>query len=173
MPPKASSQGTVEIPQGSIVDPESSQSCQAAAPDASCPIGRGETVLVVEDEYRLRGVTVGQLAGVGYRVLEAGDGAAALEIMAKHPEIQVLYSDLVMPGGISGLDLAKRVLELYPDVHVILTSGYSELTGEGGAELNLQVLRKPYRQTELLRVFREALQTPSSEGGSDKSDKPA
>lgn len=130
-------------------------------------------MLVVEDEYRLRGVTVGQLASVGYRVLEAGDGAAALEIMAKHPEIQVLYSDLVMPGGISRLDLANRVLKLYPNVHVILTSGYSELTGEGGAELNLQVLRKPYRQTELLRVFREALETRSPEGGSDKSHKPA
>jgi CheY-like chemotaxis protein len=120
-------------------------------------VGRGETVLVVEDEHRLRRITVGQLTALGFRVLEAGDGAAALEIMGKHPEVQVLYSDLVMPGGLSGLDLAKRVVERYPEVRVILTTGYSELTGEAGAELNLQVLRKPYRQAELVRVFQEAL----------------
>jgi CheY-like chemotaxis protein len=120
--------------------------------------GRGETVLVVEDDPRVRRVTVARLIDLGYRVLEAGDGTKATEMLGNHPEIEVLFSDLVMPGAISGLDLAKSVRELYPKMHIILTSGYSaELLNGENDHLVLQVLRKPYRQAELARAFREAL----------------
>jgi CheY-like chemotaxis protein len=121
--------------------------------------GQGETVLVVEDDDRVRRATFARLMDLGYRVLEASDGTAAMGVLSQHPEIEILFSDLVMPGEISGLHLARRVRDLYPNVHIILTSGYSaELLNGEAEELGLQVLRKPYHQAELARVFREALQ---------------
>jgi CheY-like chemotaxis protein len=117
-------------------------------------------VLVVEDEHRLRQLMVGQLTGLGYRVLEASNAAAALELLGQHPEVQLLYSDLVMPGGLSGLDLARRVMEAYPQVRVVLTTGYGELTGDIASDINLRVLRKPYRQAELQRMLRDSLDAP-------------
>jgi len=80
----------------------------------------------------------------------------------------------VLPGGLSGLDLAKRVHQVHPKVHVILTSGYSaELVGEWGADLDLKVLHKPYRQAELARIFHDALQSRLPGAGSGKGDEPA
>ncbi len=140
------------------------------APAPATRFGEDKTVLVVEDEHRLLRVTATRLADLGFRVLEAGDGTAALEMLATHPEIEILYSDVVMPGALSGLDLAKRVQELYPHVHVILTSGYSaELMRETEGGLDLDVLRKPYRQPDLVRVFHEALQARAAAAGTAKS----
>jgi CheY-like chemotaxis protein len=113
----------------------------------------------VEDDDRVRRLTVLRLKELGYHVLEAGHGAAALAILAETPDVQIVFSDLVMPGGISGFDLARQVRERYPGTPVILTSGYSaELLNQAEvAELDLKVLRKPYRQAELARTFRAAL----------------
>jgi PAS domain S-box-containing protein len=131
----------------------------AATAEPAADAGRGETVLVVEDDERVRRVTVLRLNELGYRVLEADHGAAALGVLSETPTIDIVFSDLVMPGGISGFDLARRVRERYPGTHVILTSGYSaELLNQAEvAELGLKVLRKPYRQAELARAFRAAL----------------
>ena len=127
-------------------------------------------VLIVEDQPRVRKVTVARLIDLGYRVLEAGSGTAAMEMLGSHPEIQVVFADLVLPGELSGLDLARRVQEIHPGVHVILTSGYSaEMMSGWGEDLDLQVLPKPYRQAELARIVREALQTPSPRAGSGKA----
>ena len=94
--------------------------------------------------------------------------------LSNHPEVEVVFSDLVLPGELSGLDLAKRVQEVHPNVHVILTSGYSaELMIGWGDGLDLQVLPKPYRQADLARIFRETLQTPLPRAGSGKADEPA
>lgn len=121
--------------------------------------GGGEVVLVVEDDDRVRRLTATRLKELGYQVLEANHGAAALAILEQTPGIEVLFSDLVMPGGMSGFDLAKQVRRRYPNLRVILTSGYSaELMNETDVtRLDLKVLRKPYRQSELARVFRAAL----------------
>jgi CheY-like chemotaxis protein len=79
-----------------------------------------------------------------------------------HPDIAVVFSDLVMPGGLSGLDIARHVRAHHPAAHVILTSGYSaELMDEDEvAALKVQILRKPYRQAELARALGEALSDP-------------
>ena len=130
----------------------------------------GATVLVVEDEHRLRMVTVSQLEALGYRVLEAADGPAALDVLERHPEVEVLYSDLVMPGRLSGLDLARRVMELYPAVRIVLTTGYADLTGE--ADLDLRVLYKPYRRADLQRVLRDALDAPPRSSRSEAPRRP-
>jgi CheY-like chemotaxis protein len=83
-----------------------------------------------------------------------------MQVLDRYPEIDLLFSDVVMPGGMSGLDLARRVRELYPRLRIVLTTGYAaELLNGGGEDLDVQVLRKPYRQAELVRVLREALQS--------------
>src|SRR5262249_19762132 len=87
--------------------------------------GRGETAPIVEDADRGRRLTARRLKDLGYRVLEAGHGAEALAVLAETPDVEILFSDLVMPGGMSGFDLARQVRERYPQARVILTSGYS------------------------------------------------
>jgi PAS domain S-box-containing protein len=121
--------------------------------------GRGETVLVVEDDDRVRRLTALRLKELGYTVLEAAHGAAALGMLAETPGIEVVFSDLVMPGGISGFDLARQVRQRFPATRVILTSGYSaELLNQAElTELDLKVLRKPYSQADLARTFRSVL----------------
>jgi CheY-like chemotaxis protein len=126
---------------------------------AAAETGQGETVLVVEDDDRVRRLTAARLKTLGYRVLEAANGAAALKLLNEVGDIDLIFTDLVMPGGMSGLDLARRVREEHPDARIILTSGYSAelMKREQGAGLDLRVLRKPYRQGDLARAFREAL----------------
>jgi CheY-like chemotaxis protein/two-component sensor histidine kinase len=125
-------------------------------------LGQGETVLVVEDDEHVRRLTVMRLADLGYRVLDVADGNSALEVLGSRADVDIVFSDLVMPGGLSGLDLARRVKELNPKTKVVLTSGYSPalMHDEAVQLLDLQMLRKPYRQTELARVFRQVLSAP-------------
>jgi CheY-like chemotaxis protein len=153
--------------------PQSECTAVSGSNPASVPLpsGDGEVVMVVEDEQRVRDVTVARLIALGYRVLVASTGVAAVKMLEEHPEVEVLFSDLVLPGGLSGLDLAKCVQEAHPDVHVILTSGYStELMREWGEDVDLQVLPKPYRQADLARIFHEALTTRRSRAGSGKAE---
>ena len=104
-------------------------------------------------------LTARRLGDLGYRVLEAGQGAEALAVLAQAPAVDIIFSDLVMAGGMSGIDLAREVRTRYPHIPVVLTSGYSAglMDQADLAELNLQVLRKPYRQAELARMFRAVL----------------
>ena len=153
-----------EVGKGTTVNlylPRAGRLTGAEAPSAEPAVdaGRGETVLVVEDDERVRRLTALRLKELGYRVLEAGHGAAALAVLAETPDIDIVFSDLVMPGGISGFDLARQLRERHPATRVILTSGYSaELLDQAEvAELDFKVLRKPYRQAELARAFRAAL----------------
>jgi CheY-like chemotaxis protein len=129
--------------------------------------GRGETVLVVEDDDRVRRLTARRLEELGYRVLEARHGAEALGVLETTPGVDIVFSDLVMPGGMSGFDLARQVRQRWPAARIVLTSGYSaELMSQADiAQLDLEVLRKPYRQSELARAFRTALaDRPRSSG---------
>ncbi|WP_127142805.1 PAS domain S-box protein [Pelagibacterium montanilacus] len=121
--------------------------------------GRGQLILAVEDDERLRRLTVARLEELGYRVLEAHSGAAAMDVLAAYPEVELLFTDLVMPGGMSGYDLSTRARELFPGLKCLLTSGYAEeLTrADKLTEANLKVLRKPYRMAELAEAIAEAL----------------
>src|SRR5262245_25984583 len=142
----------------------------ASAAGSEVHASSGETVLIVEDDDRVRRLTARRLMDLGYRVLEADHGAEALAILAEESDVQIVFSDLVMPGGMSGFDLARQVRERFPRVRVILTSGYSaELMSQADiAQLDLQLLRKPYRQSELARVFRAALADRSRPTGSGR-----
>src|SRR5690606_5944060 len=133
----------------------------AAARPASETVraSNGETVLVVEDDDRVRRLTATRLEQLGYHAEQAVNGQAALALLAEKPGIDLVFSDQVMPGGISGLDLAAAVRERFPNMRVVLTSGYSaDLIGREKVDgLGLKVLRKPYQQAQLARILCEAL----------------
>jgi PAS domain S-box-containing protein len=118
-----------------------------------------ETILVVEDDERVRQLTLKRLKIIGYRVLEAENGPKAVEILENEPSIDLVLTDLIMPGGMSGRDVASRAQELKPGIKVMLTSGYAEELVHG-ADLEAErfrVLRKPYHLTDLETALREVL----------------
>ena len=105
-------------------------------------------VLLVEDDSDLQLVAVEALRHLGYAVLTANEGNGALEILRRDPEVDVLFTDVVMPKGMSGVDLLGPALELRPDLKVILASGYARgqlPTIPAGCEF----LAKPYRIEDL------------------------
>jgi len=121
--------------------------------------GGNEKVLAVEDNERLRGLLVKQLNQLGYRVCEAGDAKSAIELIAREPDIDLLLTDIILPGGKNGRELATEAVVLRPDLKVLFTSGFpEEAFGSSGAlPLGAALLSKPYRHDELARRLREAL----------------
>ena len=118
----------------------------------------GETVLVVEDEPRVRRLTVTRLRDLGYAVLEAANGPEALELVQQHPEIDLVFTDVVMPGGMTGADIARKIQAKQPDVKILFTSGYAEpdLVRKGIAK-GAFWLKKPYTAADLARTLRSIL----------------
>jgi signal transduction histidine kinase/CheY-like chemotaxis protein len=115
-----------------------------------------ETVLVVEDDEGVLAMAVESLEDLGYRVLVAHNGREALEIVKGNAKIDILFSDIVMPGGINGAELAAEARRLRPSIKVLLTSGYTGavLAGEHGLPADMPVLGKPYRRDELAAQLR-------------------
>ncbi|WP_374650029.1 PAS domain-containing protein [Dongia sp.] len=122
---------------------------------------RGECVLVVEDNSDLRAVSVKQLTDLGYVTLEAANAREALRLLADHAEIGLLFSDIVMPGGMTGTELAREARRLYPRLKILLTSGYTaRAMGNGFHEIeNLDLLLKPFRKVDLGRKLRDLLES--------------
>ena len=119
-----------------------------------------ETILWVEDEQTLRHLTSRALEQYGYRVLEAANGPEALEIWKKLPKsVNLLLTDLMLPEGLSGLELAKRLKSEKPDLKVIYVSGYSLDAIQGGLELKAgqNFIQKPISPEPLLRTLRQTL----------------
>ncbi len=121
-------------------------------------IGGNETILVVEDDPFVRGYAVTTVAELGYRVLVAENGADALAKLEKETP-DLLFTDVVMPGGINGWQLAQRARERHPGLKVLLTSGYPRetLTMRGIVSEGERVLNKPYRKKDLAEHLRRAL----------------
>ncbi len=118
------------------------------------------TILLVEDEEMVREMTSRVLNQRGYNVLEAGNGQEALDLAKGHKApIHLLLTDVVMPGGMSGSQLAKLILLLYPDIKVIYTSGYTDdsIVHHGVLEPGKAFLQKPFTPTVLLSKVREVL----------------
>lgn len=118
-----------------------------------------EIILVVEDDARVRRLTITRLKLIGYQVLEASDGPKALDILSKTPLIDLVFTDLIMPGGMSGREVAARARQLKPGIKVLLTSGYAEelVHGDDLQREQLKVLRKPYHQADLVAALRDVL----------------
>jgi nitrogen-specific signal transduction histidine kinase/CheY-like chemotaxis protein len=126
------------------------------APASAWP-GRGETVLVAEDEPGVRRVTARRLRGLGYAVLEAADGPSALAVMERHPEVALLLTDMVMPGGMTGAALAAAARARRPGLAVVVVSGYAAPESLDGLPEGTAWLRKPYAAADLARTLRRAL----------------
>jgi PAS domain S-box-containing protein len=131
----------------------------AEPPSETVPRAAGEIVLLVEDNADVREVTRSHLTGLGYRALEAENGAAALDILRSGAAIDLVLSDVVMAGGLSGFDVARWVRANAPSVKILLTSGYAgeALRGEAALVPEPALLRKPYSRSELARALRQAL----------------
>ena len=141
--------------------PRFAEDAPAIEESAATPLlhGRGESVLVVEDNAALRRVVTRQLGELGYRVLAAENAAAGLELLDRQ-SVDLLLTDIVMPGGINGRELARRARERWPEIKIVFTSGFSEarLNGDAGPlAACTPLLSKPYRKEELASAAREAL----------------
>jgi PAS domain S-box-containing protein len=148
-------QGTVVklyMPRAGAVQPT------APAPRASELRGTG-TILAVEDDELVRRRVEGQLAALGYKVIAAADGPAALEVLRSGAPIDLLFTDVVMPGGMDGGELAEAARALRPGLPVLFTSGYTErgIVQRGRLEPGVHLLNKPYRRQDLAEKVRELL----------------
>ena len=134
---------------------------RAAEPSAvsAVPRGRREIILVVEDDALVRGYVIAQLGSLGYRTLVASDSAGALAMVEQGAEFDLLFTDVIMPGGMNGRQLADAVVARRPGMKVLYTSGYTEdaIVHEGHLDPGLALLKKPYRKAELAQKIRAAL----------------
>jgi CheY-like chemotaxis protein len=121
-------------------------------------MGRGETILVVDDNAEVRRTAVAQLERLGYRVREAADGPEAIAVLREIGRVDLLFTDVVMAGGMSGLDLAAQARATRPDLKVLFTSGFAENARNGGNFRETDdFLSKPYRRQELAEKVRGIL----------------
>jgi PAS domain S-box-containing protein len=116
-------------------------------------------ILVVEDQEDVRAVASGFLTDFGYEVIEAPDGIVALSLLAEHEDIDLMFTDVVMPGGLNGFDLAQAAQQIRPDLLIVHTSGYPK-----GAMVHMEeprlkdnIIMKPYRREELQHIIAETL----------------
>jgi CheY-like chemotaxis protein len=131
------------------------EQCDAAAAGAVTR-GAGQTILVVEDNPGMRRVVLRQLRELGYRVLECDSAVGALELLPREA-VDLLFSDIVMPGGLDGIELARAARERWPEIKIILTSGFPQSRLDERDLLgSLQLLSKPYRKEELAAALRAA-----------------
>lgn len=126
-------------------------------PEEALPQG-SETILAVDDEEGLLELAQDSLEILGYRVFTAVDGQSALEILTSGERIDLLFSDVVMPGGVDGYELAELAAAQYPDLKILLTSGYTgKSTEERPSNASLTLLKKPYSQFQLAHRIRDLL----------------
>jgi CheY-like chemotaxis protein len=120
--------------------------------------GSGETILVVEDDPNVRAYVVEALSGVGYRVVEAGDAEAALTIFASNAEIQLMLTDVVMPG-MNGRALAEAIRQSHPAVKTLFMTGYSRnaIVHQGRLDPGVSLIQKPFSQASLAARIRSLL----------------
>ncbi len=114
---------------------------------------------MVEDEEPVRATVTALVAGLGYQVLEAANGAAALSIIESGVKIDLLFTDVIMPGPVSSRVLADRARELRPAMKILFTSGYTENTivHNGRLDAGVQLISKPYGRDQLAQKLRSVL----------------
>jgi CheY-like chemotaxis protein len=121
-------------------------------------LGDGEVILVVEDNDIVRQATVNRLQSLGYDTLEAKTGPEAITLLESGAAIALVFSDILMPGGMSGYDLAEWVWSMRPGLKVLLTSAYSDIPlAASKAVRAVRVVEKPYTRQQVACVLREIL----------------
>ena len=155
--PGRGTQVTLVFPRASTV-PETAADT-AREDGATPPAPAGGLVMVVEDDPAVREVTVDLLRGLGYRTVEAADGTEGLDLLERTPEVTVLLADVVLPGTMTGPELALEAERLRPGLRVLYCSGYSRdaLTRQGRVPEGVMLLQKPFRKDALARKLEELL----------------
>ena len=122
-----------------------------------------ETLLVVDDETDLVEIAAQSLRSLGYRVITASDGAEALQALQRHSDIDLLFSDVVMPGDLNGYQLAAQAKAQFPNLRVLMASGHAEdaVNQSHQHTMHMELLRKPYSQRNLAFQVRAALDGPA------------
>jgi CheY-like chemotaxis protein len=122
-------------------------------------VGGTETILVVEDDAMVRRYVMTQVQSLGYATLEASNASDALRIIADAPAIDLLFTDVIMPGAMNGRQLVDEALKRRPGLKTLYTSGYTEnaIVHHGRLDSGVLLLAKPYRKSELARMIRLAL----------------
>jgi CheY-like chemotaxis protein len=152
-----------EVGEGTTVKlylPRSLQPEDVMPPAATGPVNGGtETILVVEDDEDVRETAVAILSDLGYRVLKAKDADSALTVIDSGIEIDLLFTDVVMPGNLRSPELARKALQRLPGLGVLFTSGYTEnsIVHGGRLDAGVELLTKPYTREALARRVRHIL----------------
>jgi CheY-like chemotaxis protein len=141
---------------GSVLEPDSLHS--------DVPTGDQEVILVVEDNAGIRDLAVLHLESLGYRTMSAADGVSALAIIKSGAPIDLLFTDVVMPGGLDGRALAAAARQLLPELKVLFTSGFTAAAASAAIEdrFSSNLLSKPYRKADLARRVRAMFQASES-----------
>jgi signal transduction histidine kinase/ActR/RegA family two-component response regulator len=145
----------IYLPRANAIDSAEAQTQLAESHSA-----RGhELILVVDDNERMLAVTLKQLADLGYRTLASANAKEALSVLEEHPEIDLLFTDVIMPGGMTGCQLAREVRKRRPTLKILLTSGYTAQAVANGCHdlAGLELLQKPFRKSELAAKLRHTL----------------
>jgi CheY-like chemotaxis protein len=129
--------------------------------DVAQPVSgsQDETILVVEDDPDVRTYSCETLAELGYTVVAAENGAAALRLLASNPQVNVLFSDIGLPGGMNGRQLSEEARKLRPDLKVLFTTGYARnaIVHDGRLDPGVELITKPFTQAALAEKLRNIL----------------
>jgi len=130
--------------------------------ESAPPLGH-EHILLVEDEDMVRATVASMLQELGYRVSEAVDGYAALSMIAANTPFDLVLTDVVMPGGLSGWDLAERVWAQRPQLKFLFSTGYTDnpILRRAQLDARVQVLAKPYNRRDLASMLRSVIERPA------------
>jgi CheY-like chemotaxis protein len=132
------------------------------------PVIRGEVVLVVDDDSDVREATAGILASLGYHVVEASNGPAAISILASGEPVDLMLVDIGMPG-MSGVDAVRVAREQRPDLPVLFATGYADAVPFSNGDIDRNCLvGKPFRRDELFKRIQACMGMGTSEGYADK-----
>jgi CheY-like chemotaxis protein len=125
-----------------------------------------ETVLLVDDDEIVRVTVASMMEDLGYTIIEASSGAEALAILERGEKIDLLFTDVVMPGSLNGRQLADRARSRDPNLKVLFTSGYTEnaIVHHGRLDAGTELLSKPYNRDQLAAKLRRVLDGPSRDG---------
>jgi PAS domain S-box-containing protein len=139
--------------------PPADGQAETTASTTAAAAGGSETILVVEDDALVRNFVIAQLHGLGYKTVAAADGRAALAYVESGKSFDLLFTDIVMPGGLTGRQLAEEVAKRRPGTRVLYTSGYTDnaIVHHGRLDQGVLLLTKPYRSSQLARMVRLAL----------------
>jgi signal transduction histidine kinase/DNA-binding response OmpR family regulator/CHASE3 domain sensor protein len=152
-----------EVGQGTTIKlylPRTRKPEEGTGPVATGPIeGGNERILVVEDDAAVRAAAVDALTELGYNVLKAENGEQALAILGSGVAVDILFTDVIMPGPIGARELTRRALEMQPKILVLYTSGYTQnaIVHNGKLDADALLLSKPYRREDLARKLRAML----------------